>query len=229
MVPSVWEGDMMYAVVGTNGGILATPGARGHCPNCHQVVIARCGEINVWHWAHEAREFCDDWAEPDTDWHYFWKRLMPADQVEVSIERNGERHSADIQRKDGTVIELHASYISPEEIRAREAFFGSKLLWLFDSRDAVAETDNGPRLELREKGSIYTFRWKHPKKHTGFTTRAALLDLGEVGIFRLRKLHLDGGAPYGGWGVLYSRESFIEWLRSSHGEQPPTELTSVPF
>ena len=32
----------------------AQPGLLGKCPGCRSAVIARCGEVNVWHWAYRA-------------------------------------------------------------------------------------------------------------------------------------------------------------------------------
>ncbi len=207
---------MLYATAADGKKVQATPGSRARCPLCNCLMIARCGEINAWHWAHEATEACDQWAEAESDWHYEWKRLMPTEQVEITIEKDGERHCAPIVRIDGTIVELRATYISPEDIRAREAFYAPKrMVWLFDARDAAEDGPDGPRLELRPRDDIHTFRWKHPKKHTAYAHAPALLDLGDTGVFQLRKLHLEGGPPYGGWGKLFSRADFIEWLRSS--------------
>src|SRR2546426_12429185 len=125
---------MLYAATDGYQKVCATPKARAYCPGCRQGVIAKCGEINIWHWPHKASGDCDPWSEGETSWHYGWKQLIPAERVEVLIEKGGEKHRADIVRADGTVVELQTSYISPEEIRTRERFYG-KMIWLFDSRD----------------------------------------------------------------------------------------------
>jgi competence protein CoiA len=141
---------------------------------------------------------------------------MPPDQVEVLIEKDGERHCADILRTDGTVVELRASYISPEEIRERERFFKPRrMVWLFDVREAAEDGPTGPRLDLRPKDDIHTFRWKQPKKHVAFASAPSILDLGDAGVFHLKRLHLEGGPPYGGWGKLFDSSDFAEWLRST--------------
>ncbi|HSW93780.1 MAG TPA: competence protein CoiA family protein, partial [Gammaproteobacteria bacterium] len=66
------------------------------CPNCRQTVIPKCGEINIWHWAHKNRFDCDKWSEGETEWHLKYKALFPANQVEVSITHDSRKHRADI-------------------------------------------------------------------------------------------------------------------------------------
>lgn len=40
---------------------------RGECPSCGEQAPARCGTINIWHWAHVAREDCDSFSEGETE------------------------------------------------------------------------------------------------------------------------------------------------------------------
>ena len=110
----------------------AQPGLSGECPGCGSAMIARCGEINVWHWAHRAAPMCDHWWEPETEWHRDWKGQFPLDWQEV-IHRadDSERHIADVKTLDGWAIEFQHSYIKPEERRSREAFY-EKLVWVVD-------------------------------------------------------------------------------------------------
>ncbi len=169
---------MLYAIRDGQSAVTATPATRGRFPTCGGELIARCGEINVWHWGHEAEAECGRWNEPDTSWHIAWKQLMPPDSVEVVIDRNGERHCADIVHPSGRVLLLQATPISPADIRARENFYGkNRMLWLFDLREAAAEGPSGPRLQLRAKTGYHSFRWKHPRKHIGFARAPVLLDL----------------------------------------------------
>lgn len=169
------------------------------CPLCSCRMIAKCGAINVHHWAHEADD-CDPWYEPETAWHRYWKSLLPDDRTEVS--RAG--HRADIVRRDGTVVELQHSPMSVCDIAARESAYG-KMVWLFDGRDITAE-----RLILRNRGEYCSFRWKHPRKHYGMCHRPVFIDLGAK-LLRMNKLHLHE-PPYGGWGHLLPRQAFVEWL-----------------
>ncbi|MBL7893856.1 MAG: hypothetical protein JNK50_01090 [Bacteroidia bacterium] len=50
-------------------------------------MLAKCGTINIWHWAHEAIENCDDWYEPETQWHRDWKEHFGEECSEMSPER----------------------------------------------------------------------------------------------------------------------------------------------
>ena len=97
-------------------------------------MVAKCGEVRVWHWAHNGRLLCDPWWENETKWHRDWKDQFPADWQEiVHTAGDGERHIADVKTGDGWVIEFQHSHIKPEERRSREAFYG-KLIWVVDGR-----------------------------------------------------------------------------------------------
>lgn len=111
-----------------NGGLIqAKPGKRAICPACMEEVIAKCGEINAWHWSHKNDTECDSWSEPETIWHYNWKTLFPLDSIEV-VKGN---HRADVEWM-GRVIEFQHSNISSEEIQERE-FFYNNMIWVVDA------------------------------------------------------------------------------------------------
>jgi ribosomal protein L37AE/L43A len=121
------------------------PRGRADCPLCKTAVIAKCGRIVIWHWAHETGSDCDPWAETPGPWHRGWQESVPAGQREVVI---GE-HRADIMT-NGYVIELQHSPISPEEIQARERYYKQHtngLIWIFNAEAAF--TSN--RLDLRPR------------------------------------------------------------------------------
>ena len=193
---------MLYAYSDDGSKILATPRARAVCPECGRVVIARCGEINVWHWGHEKRGDCDVWGEHETAWHLGWKRYFSPEYVEVSVRKGGVSHRADIRTSEGVVIELQHSPLSPDEIAEREEFYG-RMVWVFDVEEPFEEE----RLEFRSKGDYYTFRWKMPRKHMAYTTRPALWDIGTLNLFRKQKMYTE--APCGGWGTFVSLFDFL--------------------
>jgi len=128
---------IMYAVDSSAQRIPAQKGLRGHCEFCKSEVIAKCGEIYRWHWAHTNTGNCDSWAEGETDWHLYWKGLVPKDNVERVILKDAVIHRADILTDDGCVVELQHSPISVEDIRNRESFYGN-MVWLFDLQAARA-------------------------------------------------------------------------------------------
>jgi competence protein CoiA len=201
----------MYALNGTSRET-AVPKARANCPICQSVVIAKCGRIVVWHWAHEAAADCDPWAEPDNAWHRTWQEAAPPDRREVIMGA----HRADVIASDGTVVELQHSHIPVEEIAEREAFYG-RMIWLFDTIKAV---DSG-RLDIRKRnwqdqpaGTLggATFRWKHPRKSIAYARRPVLLDLGDGTLLWLKKQYLLGDPPHSGWGWLFSAGGIRSWL-----------------
>src|SRR6516162_2253408 len=116
---------MLYANV--NGEkIRATPRAKAWCPGCGSQVIAKCGEILIWHWAHEVNAECDPWHECESAWHLGWKDLFPPDQCEVVMGP----HRADIVDKGGMVIELQHSSLSLAKVRERESFYRPGMIWI---------------------------------------------------------------------------------------------------
>lgn len=188
------------------------PAGRADCPACGSAVVAKCGRIVVWHWAHESREDCDPWSEPDTEWHRAWQAEVPKACREVVIGG----HRADIRTDTGVVVELQHSPIGVDEIRERENFYGKHMLWIFDAIEAFRDD----RLNLRRQTYGQTFRWKHPRKSLAACRRPVLLDLGDGTLLRLRKI--DMSAPCGGWGTLLDRPTVVRSLAKS------TIIATVP-
>lgn len=121
---------MQYALV--NGlRSRANPGLAGVCQSCNSPVLAKCGDLRAWHWAHRGDRRCDPWWE-ETEWHVNWKSRFPTDWQEV-LQRaeSGERHIADIRTPDGCVLEFQHSRLAVEERNAREAFY-KKMVWIVD-------------------------------------------------------------------------------------------------
>ena len=113
--------------------VLPSPGAQGSCQACGAPMTAKCGEQNVWHWAHKGRRVCDPWWENEGEWHRAWKRSFPEDYHEVvQHDITGEKHIADVKLPSGLVIELQHSAMSSEEMRSREDFYGN-MVWIVDA------------------------------------------------------------------------------------------------
>ncbi len=110
----------------------ARPNLSGRCPICDHRMVAKCGEVNIWHWAHHGRRFCDLWWENETEWHRAWKGEFPIEWQEVVHQtETGEKHIADVKTNRGWVIEFQYSYLKPEERRSRDSFY-PKLIWVVD-------------------------------------------------------------------------------------------------
>lgn len=96
-------------------------------------MVAKCGQVRIWHWAHQGGLRCDPWWENETEWHRNWKGQFPVDWQEfVSRAENGEKHVADVRTDHGWVIEFQHSYIRPEERQSRDVFY-RKLVWVVDA------------------------------------------------------------------------------------------------
>lgn len=131
------------------------PKLSGSCPNCDRPMLARCGKIKIWHWAHRGKLMCDPWWENETEWHRAWKNQFPKEWHEV-IHRSesGEKHIADVKTEQGLVIEFQHSPISPEERQSRNAFY-KKIVWVVDG--TRRKTDLTKFLEtISETQSIHT-------------------------------------------------------------------------
>jgi hypothetical protein len=148
-------------------------GDRSECPSCHGELIAKCGEIVIWHWAHRAEIDCDPWAEPEGDWHRGWK-LWLMESRGASIEVVIGEHRADAVMPNGEVVELQHSAIDPATIREREAFY-KRMLWLYDAKQWWSRLEywTEPRADYpdwwpqswrrRDKSRQQFFSWKSPK------------------------------------------------------------------
>jgi hypothetical protein len=110
----------------------AQPNLSGKCPSCGHPMVAKCGEMRIWHWAHQGRRVCDPWWENETEWHRAWKGQFPVSWQEVvHTAENDMKHIADVKTERGWVIEFQHSYIKPEERRSRDVFY-PKLVWVVD-------------------------------------------------------------------------------------------------
>jgi competence protein CoiA len=120
---------MQFAIVdGQRRG--AEPKRAGTCPICGKPMLPKCGSKILWHWAHHRRKHCDPWWENETDWHRWWKSCFPeAWREQIHFDEKGEKHVADVKTPAGTVLEFQNSAMSPQELQARERFYG-RMLWI---------------------------------------------------------------------------------------------------
>lgn len=126
---------MRYAYNEQNDKIeVSFSGERAKCPDCDSVVIGRKGSIKIKHWYHKAKNECDSWYEPITEWHLKWQNFFPIEYREVSIKKaNGKSHRADIKLKNNLVIEVQNSPINIAEIEERESFYGeNNMIWILN-------------------------------------------------------------------------------------------------
>ena len=183
---------MEYAIV-DGRRVEASPGNRGNCPICEGEVLSKCGEINTWHWAHANRLDCDAWSEGESEWHRTWKKRFPSRWREFVIGS----HRADIKSPRG-IIELQASAISTADIAERERYY-NEMVWLVDARDF--------ELNVRDRGSHVTFRWKHPRKTWWAAKKPLFFDI-DGWLIEIHQIYHN--MPCGGWGKSLNYSEFVE-------------------
>lgn len=105
------------------------------CPICNEIVVPKCGQTKMHHWAHLSKQNCDPWWENETKWHRQWKNNFPVDCQEIIMHDNvtGEKHVADVQTKTGIVLEFQHSSMNIVEQQSREKFY-KNMIWIIDSR-----------------------------------------------------------------------------------------------
>jgi hypothetical protein len=114
---------VQFAIDASGERVLPHPKGKAICPGCGAPVIAKCGEIVMWHWSHLTKD-CDPWYEPESIWHRQWKEHFPEEWREVVIGK----HRADVQTPRG-IVEFQASSISSSDVQERENFYG-KMIWV---------------------------------------------------------------------------------------------------
>ena len=199
---------MLYAQV--NGQKTpATPNSRAICPSCGSEVMAKCGQIKIWHWAHVANDQnCQ--TKPETEWHIGWKSLFSKENCEVRITKDLTTKIADVYTDSGLVVEFQHSTISVEEIQLRESFYNN-MIWVFD----IIQPYSQGRISIKEKYSVkmkkeyISINWKHAKQHIRFCSKPVYLDTGES-MFRL--MNVFENRTFVGWGTVIQKDRFVNYL-----------------
>lgn len=196
----------------------ATPTAKGICPHCNSAMIAKCGRVKVWHWAHKGNPPCDPWWESETEWHREWKNQFPKEWQEIAHvhPETGEKHIADVKTPFGLVIEFQHSNIKVEERISREEFY-DQMVWVIDgSRGELDEGHfniglSGP---IQKSPLAYRIKWwaKSRLFHNWCESKVKVyIDFGKDVLWRL--VVFDPSKNIGAVGPL-SKSDFIEDCRN---------------
>ena len=81
----------------------ATKGLKYFCPCCGKEVILKQGDVVTWHFAHKSSKECDSWYSM-SKWHEEWQKKFNKKYREVVIERDGEKHRADVKIDHSTIM-----------------------------------------------------------------------------------------------------------------------------
>ncbi|MCY4584007.1 MAG: competence protein CoiA family protein [Chloroflexi bacterium] len=169
-----------------------SPRSRALCAHCSSEMIAKCGRVKVWHWAHKSRVNCDAWWENESEWHRNWKIQFPEEWQEVSHldPVTGERHIADVKTDSGLVVEFQRSPIAHEELQSRESFYGN-MIWIVDGdRGSLDKSyfDMGLTRPLSFEPLVYGVAWWSQSRlfsNWSASQVPVFLDFGEDCLWRI--------------------------------------------
>lgn len=178
------------------------------CPCCRKEVIARCGSLNIHHWAHTANSECPG-AGPETDWHRFWKCRFPAENIEV--EYRGRYANA---AHCGKVYEFQCSPISVPDITAREHHFDGAVVWVIDGRNKKIMLEE--KTSKRSGYKYFAFAWLWPWRSFWVATCPVYIDLGERRLLYVAGFN-DGRNS--GWGDIIPYEGLLSHRAYRHPEK----------
>jgi hypothetical protein len=154
-----------------NPGADLVPGARAICGECieYRILIAKCGEINRWHWAHESGGNICSGSDGEGAWHRAWKQW--AANHGATVEWVTNPHRADIVWPDGRIYELQSDYLDATSIRAREDHYGDRLTWIYRITAGRFE-------RLSNIGGGW-FRWNRPAPSMAMHTAPVIWHLND--------------------------------------------------
>lgn len=156
-------------------------------------MTAKCGQQRVHHRAHRTA-ICDEWWEPETQWHRDWKNEFPEDWQETRITApDGDFHIADVRTPGGTVLEFQHSPLSAVDRQSRETFYG-RMAWIVDGR----RKEN----DLPAFWHLLSFTTPDYGKMRGWRLPLRRLPLIETWIVAASPVYLDfGGENFSGMGL----------------------------
>lgn len=186
---------------------------RAFCPYCNHIMMAKCGDYVVWHWAHESGARCDSFSKEESEWHIEWKKKFPKENVEIIVNRDDEKHIADVYLPGSrTAIEFQNSSITAKDVNKRTDFY-DHIIWVFNVDEAYEED------RLYEE-SFGNYVWKHPRKtiRNVYWKSRVFLDNGYE-LLKVNSIHTKEYNDFGGadWDLdieSYEYNEFIEELKS---------------
>lgn len=206
---------MLFAIL-DDKKIEPIPNTHAQCPLCGEKVLSRCGEINVWHWAHFNGKSCDSWFEPETHWHKYWKLTFGKENSEIKLVKENCWHVADVLTKEKVVIELQNSPIQKNIIREREEFYGERLIQIingikFKDNFFIKDWDNELIFRSLQHDNCKhgegkkVFKWEYPKKSWKDSKRHIFIDFHDESLFWVHK----GMGTNIGEGKFITKQDFI--------------------
>jgi hypothetical protein len=164
------------------------------CRTCGSSMIAKRGEINAHHYAHDKSE-CSVKRDSDgkTSWHLLFQNIAKSEHLERIIKKDNTTHIADIIDTNGVVIEIQHSQLSHNNISDRETFYGS-MIWVLDGTTKVDRMTLCVNKYLETTDGKYTVI-KTTKKSWSLFTKKTYIDCGD-NEYMLEVLQRFGGGFY---------------------------------
>ncbi len=163
---------------------------RAQCPDCMAEMMAKTGNVVVWHWAHCVRPL-DCQAASEGEWHLAWKALA-IDGTQEITHPSGRRR-ADVLAPGGFAVEFQASPLTVAEIQTREADWDYNLVWVFDARKSFQKE----RLTTEGYGKSRRFMWRRPPDRIKGAKCPSYYDVGDDNLLRVTEVQVTKSAAFG--------------------------------
>ena len=168
-------------------------GHRGVCQYCAGEMVAKCGRVRTWHWAHLPKYSCDPWWETETKWHREWKNRFPEAWQEVVHfdDQTGEKHIADVKTSHDLVIEFQHSPMNYDELISRESFY-QNMIWVVDGNGKSLNPGNfsvGSKAIVNYRPLVYFVKWwgRSQLLHNWCKATADVyVDFGWMGVWKFQ-------------------------------------------
>ncbi len=184
------------------------------CDLCGRPVVARCGPLKIWHYAHVSGRACDHWAEVETRWHLSWKQAFPPDCCEVRLGN----HRADVWTPEGRIIEFQHSPIGLPDVLERTQFYAPRgdFHWVLDL------THTAWTIPPFEGVRQCDYTWHRPRRaFQDCATRVWLHLPGEV-LLRLDCIRREPGVlAWHGQGCALHTADWLAAVRQGQPLPPP--------
>jgi len=189
--------------------VKAFPKLHGNCPYCNGGVISKCGDINIWHWAHIIKSNSCIYKEM-SEWHI--EHQLKAESAGWELEKHIGNRIADCVFKNN-IIELQKSSISDQEILMRNINYGAykkNVHWVFDYRskmDDMILTHNDDIIKFKQnwskKSIIILFNYIE-NKHKSIWGNV-YFNVSDDKYIHVKKLYDNGN----GWGKYVNYETIL--------------------
>lgn len=188
------------------------------CGCCKEQVLAKCGEIKIWHFAHEKKSQCEVALYGGmTKWHLEWQERFPEKCREITREYFGIRHRADVICNN-TVFECQKKMMPLEVMLERENFWrkaGYTFYWIFESQKVDSYGEPWFQILKTYNGDARSFKWRHAPEIAANISGNILIDIGNENFFSIKKFHRSS-RPYAGWGNVKPISSIQDWIQKSY-------------